>query len=156
MNGNEVRCSTLEIEEPAWSARAADYALAALDSLGKRNWQISLVFCGDRAIQELNRDYRQIDAPTDVLSFTLGEYEPLAEGEAREPAYIAGDIVISVPAIERNADDFQVAPDEELRRLIVHGILHLSGLDHADNSPDQPMLQEQEALLRRLGGTVLL
>lgn len=153
MNGNEVRYSILGISEPQWAERAADFAFALLNALGKRNWQISLVFCGDTTIQELNRDYRSIDAPTDVLSFPLGEFEPV-EGE--EPVYIAGDIIISVPALERNASDFHVSPDEELRRLIIHGLLHLSGQDHTDNSPDQPMLQEQEELLRHLGGNIIL
>jgi len=156
MNGNEVRYSVLEIEEPAWAARAADFALAALDELGKRNWLVSLVLCGDGMIHKLNRDYRRIDAPTDVLSFTLGEYEPVEEGKSAEPVYIAGDIVISVPAMERNSSEFHVSPDEELRRLIVHGLLHLSGMDHADNSPEQPMLLQQEDLVRRLGGSIIL
>ncbi len=156
MNGNEVRYSVLEIEEPTWASNAANFALAALDELGKRNWLVSLVLCGDGTIQELNRDYRGIDAPTDVLSFPLGEYEPVEEGASAEPLYIAGDIVISVPAMERNSDEFLVSPDEELRRLIVHGILHLSGMDHADNSPEQPMLREQEDLVRRLGGSIIL
>jgi probable rRNA maturation factor len=46
--------------------------------------------------------------------------------------------------------------DEELRRLIIHGILHLSGMDHSDNSPDQPMLELQERLLRQMGGDAIL
>ncbi len=156
MNGNEVRYSVLEIEEPVWAAKAADFALAALDELGKRNWLVSLVLCGDGLIHELNRDYRHIDAPTDVLSFALGEYEPMEGGKSAEPLYIAGDIVISLPAMERNALEFQVPPDEELRRLIVHGILHLSGLDHTDNSPEQPMLRQQEDLVQRLRGSIIL
>ncbi len=156
MNGNEVRYSVLEIDEPAWAAKAADFALAVLDELGTRDWLVSLVFCGDGMMQELNRDYRHIDAPTDVLSFTLGEYEPVEEGNSGKPVYIAGDIVVSVPAMERNAIEFLASPDEELRRLIVHGVLHLSGMDHTDNSPEQPMLRQQEDLVRRLGGSIIL
>jgi len=108
-----------------------------------------LTFCDDETIQALNRDYRHIDSPTDVLSFSLGAFVPV-EGE--EKIYIAGDVVISVPALRRNAAEFGVSEDEELRRLIIHGILHLVGMDHEDNSADQPMLQMQERLLQQIGG----
>jgi len=153
MNGNEVFYSIMGIEEPAWAQSAADFALSVLDFLDKRNWQVSLTLCDDTTIQTLNRDYRNIDSPTDVLSFSLGEFEPVEKGEA---IYIAGDIVISVSALHRNAAEFGVAEDEELRRLIIHGMLHLSGMDHKDNSPDQPMLELQERLLRQIGGGAIL
>lgn len=152
MNGNEVFYSIMGIEEPRWAQRAAEFALSALDFIGKRDWQVSLTFCDDTTIQTLNRDYRHIDSPTDVLSFCLGGNEPVEGGGA---LYIAGDIVISIPALLRNAADFGVTEDEELRRLIIHGILHLSGMDHEDNSPEQPMLVTQEKILRQLGGSIL-
>ena len=153
MNGNEVFYSVIGTDEPDWAQRAAHYALSVLDALKKQNWQISLTFCDDATIQSLNRDYRNIDSPTDVLSFALGELEPVNDGE---DIFIAGDVVISVPALYRNAEDFGVSADEELRRLIIHGILHLSGMDHADNEPDQPMMQLQEQLLNQLGGNSIL
>jgi len=153
MNTNEVFYSIIGIDEPSWAQRSADYALSVLDALGKKDWQISLTFCDDNTIQTLNRDYRHVDSPTDVLSFVLGEYEPI---EGSESIYLAGDIVISIPAIERNAEEYGVGEDEELRRLIIHGILHLSGMSHEDDSPDQPMLLLQEKLLKTLGGNVIL
>lgn len=153
MQGNEVFYSVLGTEEPAWAQRAAEYALAVLDALGKKDWQVSLTFCDDATIHALNRDYRHIDAPTDVLSFMLGQREPMGDPEG---IYLAGDIVISIPALFRNAEEFAVDPDEELRRLIIHGILHLDGLDHENTDPDQPMLKFQESLLATLGGHVLL
>jgi probable rRNA maturation factor len=153
MNGNEVFYSIIGIEEPTWAQSAADFAISVLDILEKRDWQVSLTLCDDTTIQALNRDYRHLDSPTDVLSFALGEYEPLEQGE---DIYIAGDVVISIPALRRNAAEFEVTEDEELRRLIIHGILHLSGMDHEDNASDQPMLEEQERLLRQLGGNAIL
>jgi probable rRNA maturation factor len=153
MNGNEVFYSIMGIEEPSWSQRAADFALSVLDHLEKHNWQVSLTLCDDRTIQELNRDYRHIDSPTDVLSFSLGASVPVEGGEK---IYIAGDVVISIPALRRNAAEFGVSEDEELRRLIIHGILHLAGLDHEGNAPDQPMLELQERLLRQIKGDVIL
>jgi len=152
MNGNEVFYSLLGVEEPKWAQDAAEYALSVLDTLGEKNWQVSLTFSDDVTIRALNRDYRKIDAVTDVLSFVLGEYEPVEGGE---PIYLAGDIVISLPALDRNAMDFRVTPDEELRRLIIHGMLHLAGMDHLDDDPSQPMLKLQEELLVRLGGHII-
>lgn len=153
MNGNEVIYSAIGTDEPAWAQRAADYALSVLDALHTQNWQVSLTFCDDATIQSLNREYRHIDAPTDVLSFALGELEHVDNGQ---DIFIAGDLVISIPALYRNAEDFAVTVDEELRRLIIHGILHLSGMDHKDDEPGQPMLQLQEQLLLQLGGNVIL
>jgi len=63
---------------------------------------------------------------------------------------LAGDIVISIDTLFRNADEFNVAVDEELKRLLIHGILHLSGMDHSDNSPEQEMLKLQESILTDL------
>jgi probable rRNA maturation factor len=149
---NTVSIDWRDIEEPAWLGRAETFALRALESLGKDNWVLSLLFCGDDFIQTLNRDYRGKDEATDVLSFCMGD----TVEEEGKTLFLAGDIVISLPALARNAGEFSVSQDEEMRRLIIHGILHLSGLDHADNDPAQPMLQEQERILASIKGAALL
>jgi probable rRNA maturation factor len=149
---NTVSIDWRDIEEPAWLGRAETFALRALESLGKDNWVLSLLFCGDDFIQTLNRDYRGKDEATDVLSFCMGD----TVEEEGKTLFLAGDIVISLPALARNAGEFSVSQDEEMRRLIIHGILHLSGLDHADNDPAQPMLQEQERILASIKGAAIL
>lgn len=149
---NTVSIDWRDIEEPAWLDRAESFACGALAELGKDNWVLSLLFCGDDFIRILNRDYRGKDEATDVLSFCMGD---TVEEEGRT-LFLAGDIVISLPAMARNAVEFSVPEDEELRRLIVHGILHLSGLDHSDNDPTQPMLLEQERLLASIKGATIL
>ncbi len=149
---NTVSIDWRDIEEPAWLGRAESFARGALEALGKDNWVLSLLFCGDDFIRILNRDYRGKDEATDVLSFCMGD---TVEEEGRS-LFLAGDIVISLPALARNAVEFSVPEDEELRRLIVHGILHLSGLDHGDNDPTQPMLLEQERLLSSIKGATIL
>lgn len=63
-----------------------------------------------------------------------------------------GDMVISLDSLKRNADYFSVSEDEELYRLLIHGVLHLLGEDHATNDPSEPMLQRQERLLIQLRG----
>jgi len=155
-DGNAVEISVEGVGTPAWLERARDFALAALGRLGKENWDLSILICDDAFIRGLNLQYRDRDEATDVLSFEQGDSYHDPQGEQR---ILAGDIVISLDALARNAEDFGISRDEELRRLIAHGILHLSGLDHEDNDPARPMLLIQEDLLRALaeqGGNTIL
>ncbi len=141
---NVVDLGFRDVVEPAWLDKAEAFAQDILSLLGKKDWELSILFCGDEFIRELNREYREKDEATDVLSFSQGDEIVDAEGEKR---FLAGDIVISLETLPRNADYFQVDSDEELKRLIIHGILHLSGLDHEDNDPSRPMLVRQEELV---------
>ena len=134
-------------DEPPGSidpVRVENFISEVLKDLNLKNWDISLLFCDDAFIQNLNKQYRDIDSPTDVLSFEQGdEYFD----EAGETRFMAGDIVISLDSLRFNAEELNVDINEELKRLIVHGILHLNGMDHSDNSPEQEMLKFQEELL---------
>ena len=142
MNAVAVGCR--DMPEPAWLPALAVFADRVLARLGEDAWDLSIVLCGDAFIASLNREYRHKDGPTDVLSFEQGDWYD-DDGAGRR--FLAGDIVISLDALARNAEDFSVPEGEELKRLVVHGILHLSGLDHDGNDPGEPMLARQEALL---------
>lgn len=134
-------------DEPPGSidpVRVENFISEVLNDLNLKNWDISLLFCDDAFIQNLNKQYRDIDSPTDVLSFEQGDEYFDDAGETR---FMAGDIVISLDSLRFNAEEFNVDINEELKRLIVHGILHLNGMDHSDNSPEQEMLKFQEELL---------
>jgi probable rRNA maturation factor len=144
---NRVEVQAMGIDAPIWTDRLGSFAEKALDQMGHQNWDLSLVLCDDSTIQELNSRYRGKDESTDVLSFQLGE--PMEDEEAGS-RFLAGDIVISLDTLGLNAQYFKVSPDEELRRLVIHGILHLDGQDHRTNDPDEPMLIVQEAILKRL------
>jgi probable rRNA maturation factor len=144
---NAVEISVEGIEIPSWLDRARDFVLAVLDRLGKEAWDLSILFCDDAFIRGLNRQYRDRDEATDVLSFDQGENYRDPDGAER---FLAGDIVISLDALARNAQEFGISRDEELRRLLVHGILHLCGMDHEDNDPSRPMLKAQEDLIGEL------
>ncbi|MDR2313975.1 MAG: rRNA maturation RNase YbeY [Spirochaetaceae bacterium] len=122
-----------------WRKRAESFITKILDRLGKRNWNLSVLFCGSPTIRSLNARYRRRDESTDVLSFSLGE--------SCGSRFFPGDIVISLETLKENAEYFAVPQDEELRRLLIHGILHLEGMDHAGNEPGEPMLVLQERLL---------
>ncbi|HUW42233.1 MAG TPA: rRNA maturation RNase YbeY [Rectinemataceae bacterium] len=155
---NAVEISVEGVGTPDWLDRARDFVLAALGRQGKDNWDLSILLCDDAFIRGLNRQYRDRDEPTDVLSFEQGD---AYRGPGGEERFLAGDIVISLEALSRNAQEYGIPRDEELRRLLVHGILHLSGMDHEDNSPERPMLRLQEEILAELarssgpGGRIL-
>ncbi|MHB9293419.1 putative rRNA maturation factor [Hollandina sp. SP2] len=132
---------------PPWTGAAKRFMLTVLDNLQRDNWDLSVLFCGDAYIRSLNERFRQQDEATDVLSFALGE----TIAEAGERRYLPGDIIISLQTLAENARYFKVSEDEELRRLLIHGMLHLDGWDHVTNGEHEPMLQLQERLLAALG-----
>lgn len=140
---NAVAVDFRDMSEPAWLDRAASFALKAIDALGENSWDVSLFFCGEAFMAALNTEYRDKEGPTDVLSFCLGEWIEI-ENERR---YIAGDVVVCLSVLESNASEFGVSSDDELKRLILHGVLHLAGMDHETNGPSEPMLIRQESLL---------
>lgn len=132
------------MQEPAWISLVEPFISKVLLRLDIDRWELSVLFCTDPFIAELNKKYRDVDGPTDVLSFEQGD-EYIDDEDLTW--YNAGDIVISIPALLRNAEDFNETINEELKRLLLHGVLHLDGMDHEDNSPEQEMLQFQEHLL---------
>ncbi|GMO40865.1 MAG: rRNA maturation RNase YbeY [Termitinemataceae bacterium] len=124
-----------------------DFLQRVLKKLSIDNWNVSVVFCSNSFIQNLNKTYRGKDEPTDVLSFAQqdinGEWEPCAESGNAE----AGDIVISLEYLSANAAAFGVSETEELQRLLIHGLLHLKGMDHSTNEAGEEMLLLGERLL---------
>lgn len=109
---------------------------------------MAVVITDDETIQALNRDFRGLDEPTDVLAF--GEEKPgpfvLAPGE---PAYL-GDIVISLERAEAQAKERGIPAKTELQLLLVHGILHLLGYDHHTEEAQRRMWERQDAILDML------
>ena len=107
--------------------------------------ELTIVLTDDVRLQELNRDYLGLDAPTDVLSFPASETDP--ETGAR---YI-GDILVSVPRAQAQADAAGHPLKSELQLLVVHGVLHLLGHDHAQAEEKARMWKAQAEILERLG-----
>lgn len=125
------------------------FAQIILEKIGVDNWQMGLVVTDDEGIRNFNRQWRNIDMATDVLSFVQdeGEAVPTMPGMPKE----AGDVVISLETVARNAGEWNNSYDEELRRVIIHGILHLNGQDHPGDDYDTGMLKLQEELLAGTG-----
>ena len=114
-----------------------------LSGLELTHSEVSLLLTDDREIQTLNRDFRGKDKPTDVLSFALLEGDVTAQPEA-----MLGDLVISVPTAKRQARVFGVSLADELDRLMVHGLLHLTGYDHENVSKSEAArMRRKEASL---------
>ncbi len=123
------------------SARARPYAAALrrdaarlLGAIGLGRCELSLIVVDDATIRGLNREFRGKDAPTDVLSFSqveeAGGPPPNPAEIVNSPRTVLGDVVVSIDTALRQAKEFEVAPAARLRRLLVHGVLHLIGYDH--------------------------
>jgi probable rRNA maturation factor len=126
-------------------------ATALLSATGRPDATLSLSFVGDAAMRRINREHRAKDRTTDVLSFPL--YEPFRVPKRPtpgDPELLIGDIVISVDVATRQAAAYDATLDEEIERLLVHGIAHLLGHDHEEPGERARMLREE----RRLAGAI--
>ncbi|HNS52168.1 MAG TPA: rRNA maturation RNase YbeY [Anaerolineae bacterium] len=108
--------------------------------------QVALVVTDDEGIRELSRDFLGIDEPTDVLSFSAQE-ETEGFVAAPEVAEYLGDVIVSYPRAAAQAKEAGHTVDEEMAVLIIHGLLHLLGYDHADDDGRAAMWARQDALL---------
>lgn len=116
--------------------------------------ELSLTFVDNEKIHEINREYRGIDRPTDVISFALeenteGEMEIIGQDMPR----VLGDIIISIPRAKQQAKEYGHSFMRELGFLAVHGFLHLLGYDHRTKEEEQQMFSRQEEILQEFGLT---
>ncbi len=159
-SANEIFISLSEVDSPPWIERCRVFCLKTLNRIGVTNWEVSLLFCNDGVIRGLNSRFRGYDKATDVLSFPQAECppgakspqgggsEPVVEGNLQAPdseKWPAGDVVISLDTLQRNAADNNIAENEELKRLLIHGFLHLKGMNHHEEKSE--MLKIQESIL---------
>lgn len=116
---------------------------------------LTIVFADDELLRALNRQHRDLDAPTDVLSFPawesgLGDDEfapPEVPRDADEPGRYLGDIAISVETAVRQASEAGLTVDLELSHLVLHGLLHVLGYDHEEPEDDAEMRAREEEVL---------
>ena len=115
--------------------------------------EVSVTFTDNEGIHELNKKFRGVDRPTDVLSFPLFDYE----GESEEPPVdelfgMLGDIVLSLEQAKRQADEYGHSFEREVAFLTVHIMLHLLGYDHETGEEDEAeMRQKQTAIMEIMG-----
>ena len=123
----------LQIDTEAWSS----FALKALNAIGKNEFSATIAFVSDKRIRALNRQFRGIDKATDVLSFPAEEESNL------------GDVAISVETAVAQAEENGLSFEDEVAQLILHGLLHLCGYDHATDNGEMNRLELK--LSRSLG-----
>lgn len=114
--------------------------------------EVSITYVTNERIQEINREYRDKDAPTDVISFAMeelgeGEVEPIGNDMPR----ILGDIIISVQRAKEQAEEYGHSFMRELGFLSVHGFLHLLGYDHMNKADEETMFTRQKEILNEYG-----
>src|SRR5256714_645444 len=119
--------------------------------LGTRRVYVSLVLTDDAGIAALNREFRGVDAPTDVLSFPQLEAAGSVTAVPADAPLLLGDIVVSLQRVEAQAHEYGHARVRELGFLLVHGLLHLLGYDHETPDEAAAMQARQEAILHALG-----
>ena len=133
---------------PAWIARLAALTLKAVKGPAfTKKAELSVVLTGDGRGRRLNKAFRGKDKTTDVLSFPLLEGKPLKAGLGKTVPL--GDVVISVPQTRRQAAGNGKTFKQELALLLVHGVLHLLGHDHATKAQEKKMFALQERLVRK-------
>ncbi|WP_240511967.1 rRNA maturation RNase YbeY [Paludifilum halophilum] len=123
---------------------------AAAEAESLPDAEVSVLIVDDEKIYRLNREYRGVDRPTDVLSFPQWEPEedPVTEGGGPVPL---GDIVISLPRAREQAEKYGHSLNREMGFLAVHGFLHLLGYDHGTEEAERAMFTRQEEILARIG-----
>ena len=117
----------------------------------EKNAEVSVTFVDNESIHSLNRQYRNVDKETDVLSFPLGENGQYDENHSTG-ALLLGDIVISLEKAVEQADLYGHSLQREVAFLTVHSMLHLLGYDHENGGLEQVRMRErEESILLRLG-----
>lgn len=126
--------------------------------------EVSVVLTDDQEIRRINREFREMDRATDVLSFPMGDYESPSDFEKLEESpedyfnpetgeLLLGDIVISVDKVEEQAEKYGHSTARELAFLVAHSMLHLCGYDHMEEDERLVMEKKQEEILSLKGYT---
>lgn len=149
----------VELDEALSDAEAAAVDVAAVETLVARvltdeaiadETVVTVLFADDAFLQALNREHRDLDEPTDVLSYAADAEADDAEAfpgmPDDEPPYL-GDIAVSIPTALRQAAAASLEPAEEIAHLVVHGLLHILGYDHEEPEEDAAMRAREEGYL---------
>lgn len=135
VNEEEIREYVEKVLEKEYDSKAPVY--------------VSLLFTGNDEIQVINREYRDKDQPTDVISFAYHETEDFDIG----PYDTLGDIVISLERVVEQAKEYNHSPKRELFYVLTHGVLHLLGYDHIEEEERKEMRAKEEEILGSFGYT---
>ncbi len=136
-----ITYNTINVKMPHISRRATSaWVKAVAADYGKRVGDVAYIFCDDEKILEVNREYLQHDYYTDIITFDY------CEGDR-----ISGDLFISLDTVRTNAEQFGKTYEEELHRVIIHGILHLCGINDKGPGEREQMEAAEDKALKSLG-----
>ena len=138
-SSGEIMSIIVNVKDARWEKYKIDFDAIARNALSRENAnaEVSVTLTNDKELRALNKKYRGKDAPTNVLSFETGDKELL------------GDIFISFDTVEGEAPGEKFA--DHATHLIVHGILHLKGMDHEKNSDARKMERREIKILKKMG-----
>jgi len=114
---------------------------------------LSVLLTDDEGIRRINREFRELDRPTDVLSFPMndliaGQFDPAeCERDPETGEILLGDMVLSIPRCEEQGEEFGHGYNREVQYLTVHSVLHLLGYDHVDEGPMKKQMRAREKLI---------
>lgn len=141
-NETQKKVENLEILEPLLTY--------ALEVENVDNLEFNVIIINNEEIHKINKEYRGIDRPTDVISFALEDYKDIKyENDYR----VLGDIYISIDKVKEQAKEYGHSEKRELAFLAVHGLLHLLGYDHMEKEDEKVMFSKQELILDGYGIT---
>lgn len=149
-NTNEVSIEWIELIKKILNF-AGDYIKLP------ENTEMSVTLMDNEEIHQINKEYRGVDKPTDVISFAIEEDDPnevpiiLPDGEDFEIPKNIGDIMVSVDKVKEQAEYLGHSQERELGFLVVHGFLHLNGYDHMREEDEQEMFGLQREILEEYG-----
>ncbi len=126
------------------------------ENLPQNKFSVSITLTDLKNIRNLNCKHRNIDKETDVLSFPMFEKEEIDKKVAKNDFQIEdilGDMVICIPKVEEQAEEYGHSFERELSYMVVHSFYHLMGYDHMEEEPKKEMRQKEEYILKQLGIT---
>ena len=160
----EVFAADEQSAQPVDALRLVRLAKAVLAAQGvKPDSELSMLFVDEEAMAELNKRFLGKDGPTDVLAFPIDDDDVVEGGrspdslgpgagvdfENTDPPNLLGDVVVCPAVAARNAPDHAGTYEDEMALLVVHGILHILGMDHVDNAEAEAMEQRERELLEQ-------
>jgi len=159
----EVFAADEQSAHPVDALRLVHLAKAVLAAQGvKADSELSMLFVDEEAMAELNKRFLGKDGPTDVLAFPLDDDDVVEGGRSpdslgpgagmdaeADPPNLLGDVVVCPAVAARNAPDHAGTYDDEMALLVVHGILHILGMDHIDNEQAEAMEARERELLEQ-------
>jgi len=123
----------------------------------KAGCEVNILLTDDESIKQINKQFRNVDAPTDVLSFPMADIkkgdinDDGSDYDPDEGLLMIGDIVISTETALRQSELYGHSFEREIAFLTAHGVFHLLGYDHMEKDEEAEMMEKQEAVLNKLG-----